>query len=201
MSYLAKLKARSAGIPGESAQGKALTKPTEGPSVSSVGDFSSHISAANEADEAFDWWSITPPSGRRDVLFSPPATRPDVAVFYPDATATPLLTIEAASDECHRAGTDKTDRSPLPSVLSVPRHAGCESVDDRRPCTTCANLSPSGRCLAVWRGMHIGTARGEYHPVLDVLRRCEGYEPGPDDDDRRSGAGRWPWLIRAERPT
>ena len=56
--------------------------------------------------------------------------------------------------------------------------------DDRRTCDQCANLE-GRRCLAAWRG-EIGANR-DYEPVRDILRRCEGYAPGADDPDQRSG--------------
>lgn len=64
--------------------------------------------------------------------------------------------------------------------------------DDRRHCAQCANLAPSGLCLAALRGEIV--ASRTYHPVDDIPRRCEGYAPGPNDLDRRSGRERWPAL-------
>lgn len=65
--------------------------------------------------------------------------------------------------------------------------------DDRRHCAQCANLAPSGLCLAALRGEIV--ASRTYHPVDDIPRRCEGYAPGPDDPDRRPGHERWPGLA------
>lgn len=65
--------------------------------------------------------------------------------------------------------------------------------DDRRHCAQCANLAPSGLCLAARRG-EINASR-TYHPVDHLPRRCEGYAPGPDDPDRRPGCERWPGLT------
>jgi len=67
--------------------------------------------------------------------------------------------------------------------------------DDRRLCTACLRLDLDGRCLAAVRGEIV--ASRTYRPVLTRLRRCEGYQPGPDDPDRRSGTERWPGLVPA----
>lgn len=66
--------------------------------------------------------------------------------------------------------------------------------DDRRSCDQCTNLTVRGRCLAAWRGEIV--ANRDYEPVRDLPRRCEGYLPGADDPDRRTGWERWPELIR-----
>lgn len=66
--------------------------------------------------------------------------------------------------------------------------------DDRRRCDQCANLTERGLCLAARRG-EIVAAR-VYQPIRDLLRRCEGYAPGPDELDRRSGRDRWPGLTQ-----
>lgn len=69
--------------------------------------------------------------------------------------------------------------------------------DDRRTCTQCAHLTGRGLCLAARRG-EIVAGLG-YEPVHDLLRRCEGYAPRPDDPDRRPGRERWPGLIEKGR--
>lgn len=64
--------------------------------------------------------------------------------------------------------------------------------DDRITCPQCANLA--GRnCLAARHG-RIPAIRG-YEPNRELLRRCEGYEPGSSDPDKRSGLERWPQLL------
>lgn len=71
--------------------------------------------------------------------------------------------------------------------------------DDLRPCAVCRNLSRTGRCLAAWRG-ELRAAR-DYEPVMTLQpQRCFGYEPGPDDPDRRAGRDRWPWLADSQAP-
>ncbi len=72
--------------------------------------------------------------------------------------------------------------------------------DDRRTCNDCAHLSTIGRCLAAARGAANTYAGRSGIPIDDLLRRCVGYAPGPDDPDRRSGAERWPCMVAdAER--
>ncbi len=66
--------------------------------------------------------------------------------------------------------------------------------DDRRRCGQCLNLTGRGLCLAARRGEIV--ANPDYEPVRDQLRRCEGYLPGADDPDRRTGRERWPGLIQ-----
>lgn len=64
--------------------------------------------------------------------------------------------------------------------------------DDRRHCVRCANLAPSGLCLAAQRGEII--ASRTCHPADHIPRRCEGYAPLPNDPDQRTGRQRWPSL-------
>ena len=64
--------------------------------------------------------------------------------------------------------------------------------DDRRTCEQCANLI-ARRCQAAKR-VEIAASR-DYRPQPELLRRCEGYSPGPDDPDKRPGQERWPGLA------
>lgn len=64
--------------------------------------------------------------------------------------------------------------------------------DNRRRCDQCANLTKAGKCIA-WQAVNV---RRGYEPVRDIPRRCEGYQPGLDDPDRRHGRERWPGLIQ-----
>lgn len=66
--------------------------------------------------------------------------------------------------------------------------------DDRRRCDQCHNLTGRGLCLAARRGEIV--ANRDYEPVRDLPRRCEGYSPGADGLDRRTGRDRWPGLIQ-----
>ena len=61
--------------------------------------------------------------------------------------------------------------------------------DDRRHCNQCRNLRADGLCLAARRGEIM--ASRSYHPVDDVARRCEGYQPKAGDPDQRPGRERW----------
>lgn len=66
--------------------------------------------------------------------------------------------------------------------------------NDRRRCDQCVNLTERGLCLAARRGEIV--ANRDYEPARELLRRCEGYQPGADDPDRRRGRERWPELIQ-----
>jgi len=61
--------------------------------------------------------------------------------------------------------------------------------DDRRRCCHCLNLLPNGICKVASPAGLVVANRG-YRPV-DILKRCEGYRPCPDDPDRRTGMERW----------
>ena len=65
--------------------------------------------------------------------------------------------------------------------------------DDRRTCNQCTHLSHKGYCLAAQRWEI--NASPNYAPIRDFPRRCEGYKPGPDDNDRRTGCVRWTFLA------
>jgi len=67
-----------------------------------------------------------------------------------------------------------------------------DADDDRISCPTCSLFRPlTGECLAERRdvGKH-------YHPTLIVPRRCEFYVPRKSVPDQRTGAQRWPLLMR-----
>ncbi len=86
---------------------------------------------------------------------------------------------------------------PDPTLMSL-RALVDDSVtdDDRRCCNDCVNLTArEHRCLAAWRGERPGNAARNYHPVIDVPRRCERYKPQPSEQDQRTGAERWPYLV------
>jgi hypothetical protein len=74
-----------------------------------------------------------------------------------------------------------------------------EHWGDLRPCLWCQNLTPTGRCLAAWRG-ELRAAR-DYTPTFPGQpRRCIGYDPEVDDPDRSSGRERWPELVESQAP-
>ncbi len=66
--------------------------------------------------------------------------------------------------------------------------------DDRRICPECQQYQER-RCTIAKPGGLVSAARG-YMPVPDILRRCEGFAPLPDDPDQRPGVERWPWLLQ-----
>ena len=66
--------------------------------------------------------------------------------------------------------------------------------DDRRYCPECGCYQER-RCTIAKPGGLVSAARG-YMPVPDMLRRCEGFAPLPEDPDQRPGADRWPWLLQ-----
>ena len=98
-------------------------------------------------------------------------------------------------NQCHADGEARAYF--LRRADEVPRPM--QDDDDRRYCAQCANLAPSGLCLAARRGEII--ASRTYHPVDHLPRRCEGYAPGPDDPDRRTGRERWPGLTAKTEET
>ena len=65
--------------------------------------------------------------------------------------------------------------------------------DNRRTCLQCTRLV-RGRCMAAANSA-TALAR-EYRPDPVIPRRCEDYEPGPLDTDKRPGAIRWPGVDR-----
>lgn len=66
--------------------------------------------------------------------------------------------------------------------------------DDRRICPECQQYQER-RCTIAKPGGLVSAARG-YMPVPDILHRCEGFAPLPDDADQRPGVERWPWLLQ-----
>jgi len=71
--------------------------------------------------------------------------------------------------------------------------------DDMRPCLDCASYTPSGRCLAAWRGESFGagiaTSRTWTPAEPERPQRCGAYSPGPNDPDKRAGRERWTFLF------
>ena len=84
---------------------------------------------------------------------------------------------------------DRMRRLGLTGIHRDSREPGPMDKDDRITCRQCVNLSRDA-CLAARRG-EISASR-MYEPSPDLPRRCEGYVPGPDDPDRRTGRERWP---------
>lgn len=67
-------------------------------------------------------------------------------------------------------------------------------TDDRRKCSQCTQMGPSGPCRAARAGEFV--ANRNYEPDRSLLRRCEAYRPDRMDPDQRTGLQRWPGLIQ-----
>lgn len=87
---------------------------------------------------------------------------------------------------------------PRPEPARAPDPAGAVAEqsappwrdgDNRRRCTDCDNLNERGLCLAAYRGEIV--ASRSYTPIRELLRRCEGFKPLPDDPDQRTAWDRW----------
>lgn len=149
------------------------------------------------------------PATQEEVSAATVAEVATVAVAKPQSTATAMTGEEKSAILAWLAHIEETDEDIIAKVLNQCRIGAeareyflrrAEEVsqpfpddDDRRHCAQCANLVPSGLCLAARRGEII--ASRTYHPVDHLPRRCEGYAPGPDDPDRRLGRERWPGLT------
>ena len=93
----------------------------------------------------------------------------------------------------------ETGKDVTPAIEAAAPAAGLPGIgsperigDDRRRCAECRNLASNGRCLAAARRDII--ASRTYAPAPDLLRRCEGFKPLPNDPDQRPGRDRWPGL-------
>jgi hypothetical protein len=88
---------------------------------------------------------------------------------------------------CHQVGEEDVETAlalaladPGPALEAYRYLAGLQAAlplpdtDNRQPCAACRNLSPSGRCLAAFRGELPGHHRS-YSPAPDVPRRCERF--------------------------
>ncbi len=105
-----------------------------------------------------------------------------------------LLPAEPSAD----SATDESllDHLPAPLVADAVNEsiaARERDSDNRRRCTECGNLNERGLCLAAHRGEIV--ASRSYTPVRDILRRCEGFNPLPNDPDQRPGRDRWGALF------
>ncbi|MBY0377262.1 MAG: hypothetical protein K2Q33_01695 [Gammaproteobacteria bacterium] len=81
---------------------------------------------------------------------------------------------EAIAMVIRQCQEDTTVRDYFLGVAMARRTANIDMSDDRRYCYQCANLSPTGHCLAVRRG-EIKASR-DYRPMGDLPLRCEGYQ-------------------------
>lgn len=178
---------------------------------------------AGETATASRWWLIH--YADRDpveVACCPDATQAEILERHPDAfaaepfTATirqplaPMTAEEEAAIGAWLALIEATYPASIAEVIGQCRRdadardyftglAAAELpkpdffADDRRTCNQCANLI-ARRCQSAKRGEIV--ASRNYEPIRELPRRCEGYEPGPDDPDRGHGRERWPGLIQ-----
>lgn len=133
-----------------------------------------------------------------------------VAASWPEAERAEALAVALADPAdaltCWRALA--MDRADAPARIVYPAGpytsaplAERDPTDDRRTCLDCANLTATERrCLAAWRGERPSNAGRNYHPIADLLKRCECYRPQPAEADQRKGAERWPYLLTKETP-
>ncbi|MFZ5594737.1 MAG: hypothetical protein ACOY4D_10870 [Pseudomonadota bacterium] len=178
---------------------------------------------AGDTATASRWWLIHyPDRDPLEVACCPEATHADILERHPDAVAaepftptirqpsapmtfdeetairawlaligeTDAVTIAEVIEQCQQ-DADARDYFTGRAAAELPKPA--PFPDDRRTCDQCANLI-ARRCQAAKRGEIV--ASRNYEPVRDLLRRCEGYAPGPDDPDRRHGRERWPGPIQ-----
>lgn len=66
--------------------------------------------------------------------------------------------------------------------------------DDRITCGQCLMLAFGGACMAAKRGELATATSRNYRPAPDRMRRCEGYLPR-GEGDQRTGMERWPELT------
>lgn len=181
------------------------------------------VGASDTATASRGWLIHYPDRDPVEVACCPEATHAEILERYPDAVAAepftptirrpsaPLTASQETEIRAWLALIEETDPDIIADVIERCRtdaeardyftgRAAAELPkpdpfpDDRRTCGQCANLAPSGLCLAARRG-EIDATR-TYHPVDHLPRRCEGYAPGADDPDRRHGRERWPGLIQ-----
>ncbi len=97
-------------------------------------------------------------------------------------------TVAEVIDQCQR---DAEARAYFTGRATTELPAPEAFLDDRRTCKQCLNLV-ARKCLAAQRG-EIAASRN-YEPITDLLQRCVGYSPRPEDPDRRHGRERWQGL-------
>ena len=166
-------------------------------------------------------------TGREPVIvtFSPEVIQVIALANYPSAvavdlvnansrqTVTELETVELRQRVMgiYQEDADDDRNEALRAALADPDHSLiCYRVmtteqgiplafehDDRRSCSQCAVLRGSTCTFAIPGGLV--SARQGYSPVLDLAHRCQGYLPGLNDTDKRTGRERWPGLLENER--
>lgn len=114
-----------------------------------------------------------------------------VLVDSSDADRAEALTVAAAD-----ADAALTSFRALVADLTPATHV---SADDRRPCTACANLAWNGECRVAAHDARVCGSARRYFPITDLPQHCVGYAPKKGDPDQRSGAERWPSLVKKDR--
>lgn len=177
---------------------------------------------AGDTAPTFRWWLIHYPDREpEDVACCPAATHAEILERHPDAVAAepytrtirrpkaPMTVDEESAIREWLALIEETDPAAIVEVIDQCQRNADERdyfigraaaelpksdllPDDRRTCNQCSNLI-AGRCQAAKHGEIVASQNHE--PVLDLAQRCEGYAPGADDPDRRSGRERWFGLI------
>jgi hypothetical protein len=104
---------------------------------------------------------------------------------------------EAIARVIRRCQEDMAIRDYFLRVAMAHKTANTDFDDDRRYCHQCASLSPTGHCMAAWRG-EIKASRN-YRRIGDLRLRCKGYQPKADDPDQRQASDRWPGLLTKKR--
>lgn len=115
-----------------------------------------------------------------------------VTLEWPNAERAEALAVALADPDAALVSFRALSATQQPLAATEPDH--------RRTCQQCANLSGPTRggfrrCLAAWRGEPPAGAAREYHPVVDVPRRCESYTPMASELDQRTGAQRWSSIV------
>jgi hypothetical protein len=146
-----------------------------------------------------DWGALLPADRAADPQPAPPVHR-----SVPVATAGAAIDDEREAWEEraaileYEAGFDRATAEAMATAEHSRRlHAdkwADRAGDDRRLCPEC-DCYQDRRCTIAKPGGLVSAARG-YMPVSDLLRRCEGFAPLPDDPDQRPGVDRWPWLLQ-----
>jgi hypothetical protein len=145
------------------------------------------------------------PAGRLHVAPRTALTDDHRAAIRAERDALALALQAEAATRARLAGIRETDPEVIRHVLaqcaekpelrqylfSLTDHGAIP--DNRRTCLQCTRLV-RGRCMAAANSA-TALAR-EYRPDPVIPRRCEDYEPGPMDTDKRPGAIRWPGVDR-----
>jgi hypothetical protein len=147
-------------------------------------------SAAQPIAATHAYWTVQAPGCFPiEMLFSPSVSLKEVIALYPDAR------IEPIAEGVWKASIESSDALASASThAKEAREAKKGAADDRRPCAHCANLSPTGICLAAAQGKLPGIFNRMYRPAPDQPKRCEGYIPTAADPDQRPGKERWSWF-------